>query len=911
MKILELRDNWSTLSTLLDEVLALPAKERVAWIASLSGTDLEHRQTLIELLGMSASGMNKSDLIDVLPAFDLPVGAGVDADVAAVAAGQLVGPYRLIAILGRGGMGSVWLAERADAQPRRKIALKLPHLGWAPGLTARLARERDILASLEHPNIARLYDAGVDQLGRPYLALEYVDGIPINDYCETHKLALRERLRLLLLAAAAVSYAHTRLIVHRDLKPSNILVTHAGDVRLLDFGIAKLLQDDADAEDVTRMTGHALTPDYSSPEQIRGESIGTPSDVYSLGVVAYELLAQVRPYRLRDAHASSLSEAISRVQVPPASRAAVDASVRNQLRGDLDAILNNALKKDSAERYPTVAALADDLRRHLDHLPVTVRPDGFAYRWRKFIARNTLQVGAGAMVIAAILAGTAASLWQAHQARMEAARAEQVKSFALSMLESADTDAGAGAATTALDLLQAARQRVENELAGRPAIAAELMTAIGYGLIGQDRPEDAAGVLKKAIELSAQANGPDDARTLGAQVIYGEALYELGRNDEAIALLKPAVERARRLGDAHAEVGAWRWLSSAQIDTGDFKSGLASARAAVAALPSTPAADRRALLDAIEAHLGLANALNSGGLSGVVDETRTALNLMPATTGGHSTSREWAARALLGRGLVRDGHVAAGLRELDAAYTGIRALLGPDHQDTEIIASYLGNARMEAGDVNGAVAAYQAALDAVIRREAGRGSSALAYEHYGLALALATARERERALPHFDAAARLFAETDGPSAPLTLRVRSARALALARLGRLDEAEREFANLASSVFADKEKAMHEGRLAELRSLQGRHGEAVALARASMEGLKATPSETTQAQSQSTLGAVLLAAGRPDEAVAPLERSIALFREAQLQKSPDRIEAAAALERARAALASSGDRPGSQK
>src|SRR5450432_397664 len=311
MELRDLHSDWPALSALLDEAMALPASERSAWLAALAGERSALRETLARLLE-AATGVETDELLDVLPRFGAPADEGGD-PLAAPAPDDAVGPYRLLSELGRGGMGAVWLAERADAQPRRKIALKLPHIGWAPGLAARLARERDILASLEHPNIARLYDAGVDQFGRPYLALEYVDGVPIDRYCQSRALPLRARLQLVRQVAAAVGHAHARLVVHRDLKPSNILVTASGEVRLLDFGIAKLLQDDdtSDATDLTRQSGRALTPDYASPEQIRGETIGTPSDVYSLGVVAYELLAQVRPYRLKATAGGGLAEAIA------------------------------------------------------------------------------------------------------------------------------------------------------------------------------------------------------------------------------------------------------------------------------------------------------------------------------------------------------------------------------------------------------------------------------------------------------------------------------------------------------------------------------------------------------------------------------------------------------------------------
>ena len=454
--------DWPAISRRLDEALALAPAERSTWLDALDEGD-SIKAKLRQLLS-EAGDVESGDFLGTLPKLALgPAAAG--GDDGAVAGGT-IGPYRLLTELGQGGMGTVWLAERVDGQPRRKIALKLPHVGWAPGLAARLARERDILASLEHPNIARLYDAGVDPLGRPYLALEYVDGTPIDRHCAAHSLSLRERLALLLQVAAAVAHAHTRLVVHRDLKPSNILVTEGGGVRLLDFGIAKMLQEEGgDATELTAATGRVLTPDYASPEQIRGETIGTASDVYSLGVVAYELLAQVRPYHLPRSGALSLVEAIAEAEPPPASRVALDAAAKRQLNGDLDAILNKVLKKSTAERYPTIEAFAADIERHLRGEPVQARPNAPWYHAERWVRRHKLEtavavailvaVPAGAVaqaaVLAALAAGAGVALWQARvarrqadRARAEAVRAEQVKDFALSIFESADTNAGAG-----------------------------------------------------------------------------------------------------------------------------------------------------------------------------------------------------------------------------------------------------------------------------------------------------------------------------------------------------------------------------------------------------------------------------------------------------------------------------------
>ena len=313
---------------------------------------------------------------------------------ASARAGDRVGPYRLLTLLAEGGMGSVWLAERSDGLVDRPIALKLPRGAWRQAhLATRMAREREILAALNHQNIARLYDAGVTSDGQPYLVLEHVDGRRIDDYCREERLDPRARLRLFRQVANAVAHAHAKLIVHRDLKPANILVTKDGQVRLLDFGIAKLLQEgEAQESDLTQVSGRPFTPDYASPEQIAGEAITIGSDVYSLGVTLYELLAEARPYRLEQGSRGALAEAVRQAEPPRPSEAAAEPSLRKALRGDLDTIVLKALRKKPEDRYATVNAFADDVQRHLEGRPVLAQPDRAWYRLGKFARRNSIGV---------------------------------------------------------------------------------------------------------------------------------------------------------------------------------------------------------------------------------------------------------------------------------------------------------------------------------------------------------------------------------------------------------------------------------------------------------------------------------------------------------------------------------------
>ena len=311
-----------------------------------------------------------------------------------------------------------------------------------------------------------------------------------------------------------MAHAHARLVVHRDLKPGNILVTADGQVQLLDFGIAKLMEGDRTEDTLlTELSGRALTPDYASPEQIRGEPLGTASDVYSLGAVAYELLTGARPYRLKRATAAELEEAITSIDAPLASEAAREPALRKQLKGDLDAILNKALKTNSTQRYATVEALAQDLRRHLDHQPVLAQPDRLSYRAGKFISRHRLQVAAGVIVALALLAGAGVALWQAQRARAQAARAEEVKRLVLSIFEDADTAGGGSRQTSAVDLLEQARARLAAVPVSDPAVRAELLTSVGISLVGLGEYKQAEQVLEEATELAVTQLGAEHRET--------------------------------------------------------------------------------------------------------------------------------------------------------------------------------------------------------------------------------------------------------------------------------------------------------------------------------------------------------------------------------------------------------------
>ncbi|MFO0433309.1 MAG: protein kinase domain-containing protein [bacterium] len=539
-------ESWPAISALLDEALALPAEARDKFVQSLEGERAQHRETLRSLLA-NAAGVETDAVLATLPRLTRVAERG---PLTELAAGASIGPYRLISELGTGGMGAVWLAERSDGALKRKVALKLPRLVWARGLAERMARERDILASLEHPHIARLYDAGVDQHGRPYLALEYVEGQPIDEYCNARGVTVRQKLDLLLQVCSAVAFAHSRLVVHRDLKPSNILVTADGQARLLDFGIAKLVESDSAKEtQLTQLAGRALTLDYASPEQIKGEPIGTTSDVYSLGVVAYELLTGARPYKLKRGSAAELEEAIATADPPKASETATDLQAKKALRGDLDAILNKALKKAAGERYPTVDALAQDLDRHINSEPVSAQPDAFAYRARKFLRRYRVQAGAMSAVMLALAIGLGAAIWQGRAATKQAslatkaaAREDAVKVMYVEALSAVAAWDGVrlNEPQAVAKLLTQKLEDMEKRLANRPESILAVQEAVSVHLPFMGDFEGSLAVGDRYLK-GLQASGADRARILRAFLANGRALLNLGRLEQSAATLQQAL----------------------------------------------------------------------------------------------------------------------------------------------------------------------------------------------------------------------------------------------------------------------------------------------------------------------------------------------------------------------------------
>jgi serine/threonine-protein kinase len=560
-------DQLQTLDRLLQQALDLPLDERSQWIDTLPLPQAGLAPLLrAHLLVDEKAGAETADFLGALPV--LPSLADRTGEPVA---GERIGPYRLIRPLGEGGMSSVWLAERVDGTIRREVALKLPHRHLLDrGLAARMQRERDILAALNHDHIARLYDAGVDDDGRPYLAIEYVLGSPINLYGDEKNLGLDTRIRLMVQVARAVAHAHANLIVHRDLKPSNILVSEgdgASRVKLLDFGIAKLLVNDesaTQAADLTQVLGRALTPDYASPEQLREQPVTTASDIYSLGVVLYEVVTGEKPYKLKRQSAAALAEAVINADVVrPAKRAAQGKHQREakRIEGDLDAIIMKALKVAPEDRYATASALADDLERFLARQPVLARPDSWVYRTRRFVQRHALAVGAGAAVSIALIAGAAVAIWQAREARLETAKTRAVKDFLLSIITVGNVDqqdAMARRKQPIGDVLLDAAKTMPQKFADQPEIRAEIQGLLGTALADLNL-NDSAKALRETRLAELKARSAPRPERMQAQVDLATMLIEgtdakrgMQLFDEVIATLDNSSDRHERLTLAEA-----------------------------------------------------------------------------------------------------------------------------------------------------------------------------------------------------------------------------------------------------------------------------------------------------------------------------------------------------------------------
>ncbi|MBA8883348.1 serine/threonine-protein kinase [Dokdonella fugitiva] len=560
---------WRRARELFDELVDTPQAGWNARVAEACADDpLVRDEVLAMLRADQATG--QQEIFDAsLPAAVVELAgrlAGVKAtDAEAGHEGRSVGPFRLVREIGRGGMGAVWFAERADGAFEQRVAVKLIRSGWdVDEVLARFRAERQILAGLQHPNIAHLVDGGITADGKPWLALEYIDGEDLRAWCDSRRLDLAARLQLFLTVCDAVAHAHQRLVVHRDLKPSNILVGNDGVVKLLDFGIAKLLDGTDAGISSTRM----FTPEYAAPEQVRGELLTTAVDIHALGLLLYELLCGRRPFEadhptpaayeraVLDREPTRPSLALARGDDAGAAIAAcrdlAPARLRRELRGDLDAIVLKALRKEPGQRYASVQAFADDVRRHLARQPVLARRGSWRYRSARFLRRHALAATLAGVAVFALCAGLGAALWQARVANVQRDSARAALAFMRSLFDNADPAHRKGDQLSARDLLDAGVRTMRTALPGEDAARGELLLTMASAYLGLEQL-DAAAPLIEEVRASAEARA--DRAQLAAAMIQQCRLRDLGNHpddcppllDHAESLLDPREPEQARL----------------------------------------------------------------------------------------------------------------------------------------------------------------------------------------------------------------------------------------------------------------------------------------------------------------------------------------------------------------------------
>jgi serine/threonine-protein kinase len=567
-------NRWNKIQALFEAALERQPAEREAFLREVAAGDSALCEEVKALLEADAK---PHSLLDGFAgdALDLPEALSLE--------GKVIGAYRLVRQIGAGGMGNVYLAERADGQFEQKVALKLIKLGLgSEEILKRFQSERQILARLQHPNIARLLDGGLAADGRPFFTMEFVEGKPIDQYCDQHQLTVDERLELFQTVCATVQYAHRNLVVHRDLKPSNILVTEDGAVKLLDFGIAKLLGAGDDAPALTTLTQigqRVMTPEYASPEQVRGEPITTASDVYSLGVILYELLSGHRPHQLATRTPAEIEKLISTtepkkpstaVNVSDKAETAATAAIslarntqpeklRRQLAGDLDNICLMALRKEPERRYQSVEQFLQDLMRHLQGLPVAARPSTVGYRAQKFVQRHKLGVAMTAAFVLLIAGLVGFYTWrlanERDRAQLEARKAAQVSAFLADLFKVSDPSAARGRTITARELLDRGAQRLANELADQPEVQAQMMEVTGTVYQSLAQLDSAGALLEKSLAIRRKLPGnvqADIARTLW---VLGKVKVEQGDYHAADSLQRLSLDMRRNLfGNQHEEI---------------------------------------------------------------------------------------------------------------------------------------------------------------------------------------------------------------------------------------------------------------------------------------------------------------------------------------------------------------------
>ena len=697
-------EDWRSALDLLAQGLALDASQREAW---LRDSPAPLRPLLRQLLD-DRRALETDKFLDAMPTLgSLPPPA------ADWQPGQRIGPYELQRELGHGGMASVWLARRADGAHQRAVALKLPFVSArSRHLAERFAREQQILSALSHPHIASVLDAGSDA-GQPWLAMEYVDGRSLTDWASDRQLDVDARLSLFLQILQAVQHAHAQLVIHRDLKPGNVLVDAHGQVKLLDFGVAKLLDDDN--RDLTREGGRAMTPAYASPEQLRGTTLGTASDLYTLGVLLQELLTGLLPYQRPGEPrpgAGALEAAILDGRLVPPSQAVTDPATAGRLRGDIDTLVMKALHPEPALRYASAAAFAEDIERHLQHLPIAARPQTRLYRLRKLWRRQRLLLLAGAAVTIALAIGISMALWQSRRALEEARRAEAVQQFLVKLLQRSDPQQGQARDLPAGELLDLSVASLDSEFKHQPAVQAQLMRTLATIYTGRGEPAKAQPLMERAIAFyAAQQPGSEvHVQALVERVAMLDAMNDFTAERRAAAQTMALAEQ--HFGRNH------RWLGTllANLAWAEFSQGeLASAATHGEQARETFARQQGAQsVDAVDMSGTLATIYMTQGR---LREARTLL-LDAEARERDMPDRPLIERAMTDYNLARiayiQGEQAEAQARLKAWLPQLDRVAGPAHPRTLMTRALLAQSLAEDGQTQAAITEQRANLAALM-----------------------------------------------------------------------------------------------------------------------------------------------------------------------------------------------------
>ncbi|NNE46578.1 MAG: serine/threonine protein kinase [Rhodothermales bacterium] len=566
--------DWNKIESLFEAALDRPEDERLDWLSSACDDPALHREvaTLLRAAERSEDFL-KSPAEEVASALimDSHRTGSRENQVPSESAtsGDRIGRYCITKRIGWGGNGAVYLGERADGEFSQRVALKLLREDrMSRTQQNRFLAERQILASLSHPGIARLLDGGVTDDGIPFIVMEYIDGSPIDEYCNAQRLTIRDRLALFQRVCSVVQHAHSQLIVHRDIKPSNVMVTTDGRVKLVDFGVAKLLDAEADGRDLPRPALN-LTPEYASPEQVCGQPVTAVSDVYSLGVLLYQLLAGRRPYDVSGVRATQIVKTVCEVEPPPPSAQFDDVgetegedalfavttvagqrsshvdAVKRQLRGDVDSIVMKALRKHPARRYQSVESFADDIGCYLDSRPVGARNGTYAYRISKYVRRNRITVAFISVLALTLLGGLAASMWQASKRAEQATRAEQTTRFMTDMLAGFDPNSRPGKLEQVEEILDAGTQRLHKDLVNQPDLSSEIAAVLGDLYEDYGRYNKARELYELSLAKRRRSGSRDDAQTADVMAKLASVVNKMGDHEEARDLMMAALETGR------------------------------------------------------------------------------------------------------------------------------------------------------------------------------------------------------------------------------------------------------------------------------------------------------------------------------------------------------------------------------